>query len=52
MSLKIKGRCGKLGGKAGISMKTQHLALRSGNVVEKKAFICWLVRRTGASGGH
>jgi hypothetical protein len=36
MSLKTKERCGKLAGEAGMSMKTNDLALRSGNVIEKK----------------
>jgi hypothetical protein len=37
MLLKTKDPCGKLGGKAGICMKTRHLSSSSGNVVENKS---------------
>jgi hypothetical protein len=36
MSMKTKGRCGKLPREAGISMKKWYLAARGGNVVENK----------------
>jgi hypothetical protein len=36
MSLKTKNRRGKVGGEAGMSMKTKGLAGVFGNVVEKK----------------
>jgi hypothetical protein len=36
MSLKTKGRFGKLASEAGMCMKKRQLALQSGNVVEKK----------------
>jgi hypothetical protein len=36
MSVKTEDRLGKLGGKAGMCMKTRHLDLQSGNVDENK----------------
>jgi hypothetical protein len=36
MLLKTKDRCGKPGGEAGMSFKTQELSSLSGNVVETK----------------
>jgi hypothetical protein len=34
MSLKTKDRCGKLGNEAGMSLKTNGLAILGGNVIE------------------
>jgi hypothetical protein len=34
--MKKKGRCGKLGDEAGMSMKTKDLSAHGGNVVENK----------------
>jgi hypothetical protein len=36
MLLKTKGRCGKPGGEARISMKTKEIFVKSGNVIETK----------------
>jgi hypothetical protein len=34
--LKTKDRCGKPGAKAGMSMKTKEISVKSGNVIENE----------------
>jgi hypothetical protein len=36
MSMKTKGRVGELANDAGVYLKNKYLALKSGNIVEKK----------------